>query len=74
MSKILACIDGSVYSESVADHAGWAAGRLGLPVELPPPEDEGLLGPQQPHVEAVDRERPHAEKIVQVENNGATVL
>ena len=34
MPKILACIDGSVYSESVADHAGWAAGRLGLPVEL----------------------------------------
>jgi nucleotide-binding universal stress UspA family protein len=34
MSKILACIDGSVYSESVADHAGWAASRLGLPVEL----------------------------------------
>ena len=34
MSKILACIDGSVYSDSVADHAGWAAGRLGLPVEI----------------------------------------
>ena len=34
MAKILACIDGSVYSESVADHAGWAAGRLGVPVEI----------------------------------------
>lgn len=34
MTKILACIDGSIYSESVADHAGWAAGRLGLPVEV----------------------------------------
>lgn len=34
MSRVLACIDGSVYAESVADHAAWAAGRLGLPVEL----------------------------------------
>ncbi|MEM6420984.1 MAG: universal stress protein [Pseudomonadota bacterium] len=34
MSRVLACIDGSVYADSVADHAAWAAGRLGLPVEL----------------------------------------
>jgi nucleotide-binding universal stress UspA family protein len=33
-SAVLACIDGSVYSASVADHAGWAAARLGLGVEL----------------------------------------
>ncbi|MEL6766030.1 MAG: universal stress protein [Pseudomonadota bacterium] len=34
MSRVLACIDGSVYADSVADHAAWAAGRLALPVEL----------------------------------------
>ena len=33
-NSVLACIDGSVYSQSVADHAGWAAARLGLGVEL----------------------------------------
>ncbi|MEM7529256.1 MAG: universal stress protein [Pseudomonadota bacterium] len=34
MSRVLACIDGSVYADSVADHAAWAAQRLGLGVEL----------------------------------------
>jgi nucleotide-binding universal stress UspA family protein len=34
MSKILALIDGSVYSQSVTGIAAWAAGRLGLPVEI----------------------------------------
>jgi nucleotide-binding universal stress UspA family protein len=34
MPKLLACIDGSVYSNSVADHAAWAAERLGASVEL----------------------------------------
>lgn len=33
-SAILACVDGSIYSSSVADHAAWAATRLGAPVEL----------------------------------------
>lgn len=47
MSHIVACIDGSVYSESVADHAAWAGTRLDASVELlqvlgrrePPPAD-----------------------------------
>ncbi|MEO1089131.1 MAG: universal stress protein [Pseudomonadota bacterium] len=34
MARIVACIDGSVYSGSVADHTGWAAMRLGAEVEL----------------------------------------
>jgi nucleotide-binding universal stress UspA family protein len=34
MPAIVACIDGSLYSPSVADHAAWAAGRLGGAVEL----------------------------------------
>lgn len=34
MNKVLACIDGSVYSDSVCDHAVWAASRLGAPLEL----------------------------------------
>ena len=34
MSTILACVDGSVYSHSVSDHAAWAAARLGASVEL----------------------------------------
>lgn len=34
MSKVLACIDGSIYAESVLDHAGWAAKRFAVPVEL----------------------------------------
>ncbi|MFW5679430.1 MAG: universal stress protein [Pseudomonadota bacterium] len=33
-SAVLACIDGSVYTSTVADHAAWAAKRLGAPVEL----------------------------------------
>ena len=34
MTRILACVDGSVYVDSVVDHAAWAAGRMGLPIEL----------------------------------------
>ncbi len=34
MPKLIACIDGSVYSTSVAEHAAWAAGRLDASVEL----------------------------------------
>lgn len=34
MDRILACIDGSGYSDSVADHSAWAASKLGLLVEL----------------------------------------
>ena len=34
MSKVLACVDGSVYADSVVDHAAWAATRLEAPVEL----------------------------------------
>ncbi len=32
--KIIALVDGSVYSESVCDHAAWIAGRSGAAVEL----------------------------------------
>ncbi len=32
--KVLALIDGSIYSHSVCEHAAWAAGRLAAPVEL----------------------------------------
>ncbi|SEA13359.1 universal stress protein [Rubrimonas cliftonensis] len=32
--RVLGCIDGSLYSPSVAQQAAWAAARLGLPVEL----------------------------------------
>lgn len=31
---VLACVDGSAYAASVADHAGWAARRLSAPVEI----------------------------------------
>jgi nucleotide-binding universal stress UspA family protein len=34
MGKVLACVDGSIYAHSVADHAGWAAARLGAAVEM----------------------------------------
>ena len=34
MTKILACVDGSTYAESVCDHAAWAAGQLEVPVDL----------------------------------------
>ena len=34
MEKVLACIDGSTYGDSVTDHAAWAATRLSAPVEL----------------------------------------
>lgn len=34
MNKVLACIDGSVYTQSVRDHAIWAATRLGAPLEF----------------------------------------
>ena len=32
--KIIALVDGSIYSASVCDHAAWVAGRTGAPVEL----------------------------------------
>ncbi|SKA34377.1 universal stress protein [Consotaella salsifontis] len=34
MTKILACVDGSIYAQSVCDHAAWAAGKIGVPVEV----------------------------------------
>lgn len=34
MDHVLACIDASAYADSVCDLAGWASGRLGLPIEL----------------------------------------
>lgn len=34
MTRLIACIDGSVYFHSVADHAGWAAMRLSASIEL----------------------------------------
>lgn len=34
MTRLLALIDGSVYSRSVCDHAAWAAGQTGASVEL----------------------------------------
>lgn len=32
--KVFAMIDGSIYSESVTDHAAWAAARIARPLEL----------------------------------------
>jgi len=32
--KIVALVDGSLYSASVCDHAAWIASRTGAPVEL----------------------------------------
>jgi nucleotide-binding universal stress UspA family protein len=34
VTRILAMIDGSVYSHSVCDHAAWAAGRTGADVDI----------------------------------------
>jgi nucleotide-binding universal stress UspA family protein len=34
MQKIIALVDGSIYSASVCDHAGWISQRTGAPVEL----------------------------------------
>ena len=34
MAKILACIDGSIYSHSVCDLSAWAAARMNQPIEL----------------------------------------
>lgn len=34
MSKIIALVDGSVYAQSVCDHAAWIAERTGVDVEL----------------------------------------
>lgn len=34
MSKIIALVDGSIYSESVCDHAAWVAKGKGWPVEV----------------------------------------
>jgi nucleotide-binding universal stress UspA family protein len=41
MPKVVACIDGSVYSPSVADHAGWAASRLRASVAILNVEERG---------------------------------
>jgi len=32
--KVLACVDLSTYAEHVADHAAWAAARMGAPLEF----------------------------------------
>lgn len=34
MTRILACIDASVYATSVVEHAAWAAGRLDAQIEV----------------------------------------
>jgi nucleotide-binding universal stress UspA family protein len=34
MKKILACIDDSLYADSVSDHTAWAAARLAAAIEL----------------------------------------
>ncbi len=34
MTRIVACIDGSIYSDSVTDHAGWAGKQLSASIEL----------------------------------------
>ncbi len=34
MEKLIAFVDGSVYSQSVCDHAAWVAGRTGVAVEV----------------------------------------
>ncbi|SDG59328.1 universal stress protein [Thalassobaculum litoreum] len=34
MTKVIALVDGSIYSRSVCDHAAWIAGRTGAAVEL----------------------------------------
>jgi nucleotide-binding universal stress UspA family protein len=34
MTQVLACVDGSVYADSVADHAAWAARGLDASVEV----------------------------------------
>jgi nucleotide-binding universal stress UspA family protein len=34
MARLLAFVDGSVYSRSVCDHAAWAAARMAAPVEV----------------------------------------
>ena len=34
MSKLVALVDGSVYSQSVCDHAAWIARRTGHAVDL----------------------------------------
>lgn len=34
MTKLIALIDGSIYSESVCDHAAWAADGMKFPVEI----------------------------------------
>lgn len=34
MTRLIALIDGSAYAQSVCDHAGWAAPRIGATVEL----------------------------------------
>jgi nucleotide-binding universal stress UspA family protein len=33
MSKLIALVDGSIYSKSVCDHAAWIAKRTGSPIE-----------------------------------------
>ena len=30
--KVMACLDGSIYGDSVTDHAVWAAGRMAAPI------------------------------------------
>ena len=49
MTKLIALIDGSIYSKSVCDHTAWAAGRTGANVEI-----IHVLGHQETSTEPVN--------------------
>ncbi|WP_413206796.1 universal stress protein [Rhodospirillum sp. A1_3_36] len=56
MPHILVCTDGSVYAQSVYDHAGWAAAKIGASVEV---------------LYAIDHKRGHADSSDWSGNMGA---
>ncbi len=71
MGGVLACIDGSVYSPSVADHAAWAAGRVGGPVTLLQVLGRRLAAPARLLTEA---RRALAEEMAAVEAERARLM
>lgn len=82
-ARIVACIDGSAYSESVADHAAWAASRLGAAVELlqvlgrreaRPTDLSGSIAPEEQRALLEELAALDAERARLVQRRGRMVL
>lgn len=67
MGTVLACVDGSLYSDSVADHAAWAAARMTRTVELLQVLGRRDAAGERPSRLVIEGQRELAEELASVE-------